>query len=405
MAFNIKDFLNEESKAELKEDFKVEMISAYRLHQSKKNFYSIEQSELNKLKETIELVGVQENLIVKEIKEGEHKGDYEIIAGHRRHRATLELLEEGKGSEMLPCRVNRSKDDILQDLVLIFTNSTQRERSDYEKMQEAQTVKQLLTEYEKTHELPGRKREIVASILNTSTSVIGRLDNINNNLSPEFKEAYKEEKIATYTANELAGISREGQKELFQEYKETGKMDLKTAKEAKKAEKEQRKQITEPVLEDTTDREHLLLNGRINKNKEYNGVKIDLYMAAVKGYCKGWNFESWERGEKLSQLEDTGEAFGFEYKEKDGLCYVGEEWFYTEYEDNQYRIKLGDVIDLIDAMLVVGELVPVIVDIGYWSKKAAEELKQYADYVTNEELAAVQEIVLKARERSEKDRR
>ena len=216
MAFDIKKFMNEESKKEVIDDFPIKKISVKKLHPSKQNFYNIDPKEIEALKDTIELVGVQENLVVREIKEGDFAGEYEIIVGHKRHLAVSELAAEGKVTEFVPCKIDYSGNSALRELILIFTNSTQRERSDYEKMHEIQRVRELLEDYAKNNDLPGRKRDIIAGILNTSKSTISRLDNIRRHIIPEFMQEYKAGKIPTATANEIAGISSERQRELWQ---------------------------------------------------------------------------------------------------------------------------------------------------------------------------------------------
>ena len=239
MAFDIKKFMNEESKKEVIDDFPIKKISVKKLHPSKQNFYNIDPKEIEALKDTIELVGVQENLVVREIKEGEFAGEYEIIVGHKRHLAVSELATEGKVTEFVPCKIDYSGNSALRELILIFTNSTQRERSDYEKMHEIQRVRELLEDYAKNNDLPGRKRDIIAGILNTSKSTISRLDNIRRHIIPEFMQEYKAGKIPTATANEIAGISDEGQQELWQQYRETGSIKKKEAAAVKQEEKPQ----------------------------------------------------------------------------------------------------------------------------------------------------------------------
>ena len=69
----------------------------------------MDPEEIETLKETIELVGVQENLVVRKIQTGKYAGEYEIIAGHKRHRAVTELLAEGKEvPNLLPCNVKQT---------------------------------------------------------------------------------------------------------------------------------------------------------------------------------------------------------------------------------------------------------------------------------------------------------
>lgn len=254
MAFDIKDFFNEESKKEVADNFKIKKISVKKLHPSEQNFYNVDPKEIEALKDTIELVGVQENLVVKEITEGEFAGEYEIISGHKRHLAVSELAAEGKVAEFVPCKIDRSGNNALREMILIFTNSTQRERSDFEKMKEIQRVRELLTDYAKENDLPGRKRDIIAGILNTSKSTVSRLDNIRRHMIPEFMAEYKAGKLPTATANEIAGVSDEGQKELWQQYKKTGSIRKKEAAEAKREERPEKMEDT-PELVRTKEQE------------------------------------------------------------------------------------------------------------------------------------------------------
>lgn len=236
MAFNIADFLNEESKKEMQDDFIIKKIPAEKLHPSKKNFYKMDKEEINALKETIELVGVQENLVVKPLGNGE----YEIISGHKRHRAVTELIREGKDvSNLLPCKIEDATDGVRSELILIFTNSTQRERSDYCKMFEIQRVRELLEEYAQNNHLPGRKRDIIAGILNTSKTTIGKLDNIRRNIIQEFMEEYKKGKISTHAANQIAGADEAGQRLLWERYQENGTIYGKEVMEYKEPKEEQ----------------------------------------------------------------------------------------------------------------------------------------------------------------------
>lgn len=242
MGFDITNFLNSESKKEMKTDWKPIKISVTRLHPApdKANFYHADDKEVRELAESIELVGLQQYPVIRPI---EGTDDYEVIAGHKRRLALLRLLAEGKTEyELVPCKVV-SPDDIQNELILIFTNSTQRERTDYEKMREIERVRELLEEYQKTHELPGRKQTLIAELLGTSKTKVGTLDNINRNLSEPFKEEFASGNISTSTANEIAGLKREKQQELYEKYQETGTV------QAKEVKKEKSRDMTKEELE------------------------------------------------------------------------------------------------------------------------------------------------------------
>lgn len=452
MAFDIKDFLNAESKKEMADDFVLKKIPADKLHPSDKNFYAMDPVEIEALKETIELVGVQENLVVKKISAGENAGDYEIIAGHKRHRAVTELLAEGKEvSPLLPCKVESDADGVKNELILIFTNSTQRERSDYCKMQEIQRVRELLEEYAKYNNVPGRKRDVIAGILNTSKSTIGRLDNIRRNIIPDFLEEYKAGKISTTAANEIAGATPEEQHQLLEKYKETGGIKAKEAAQIKEPEKqlpgrmniedyqgivpernkqeenktepqeiktEENKTEDEPNTEvtitrqtDNTDRKSLVIAGQINPNKEYNGMSVAYFIDAITNsdlfnndFWSGWVDPTTSKPDLIKEYQGiltaytarTGEPCQVEITDKVTVkrteaAAVGE-------------ICLKEFAEIVDA-LILTKVVTVQteeIDVPYWIKETAREIAGLAIWATPEELSVLQDIALKMKERAGK---
>ena len=452
MAFDIKDFLNTESKKEMADDFVLKKIPAEKLHPSDKNFYEMDPVEIEALKETIELVGVQENLIVKKISAGENTGDYEIIAGHKRHRAVTELLAEGKEiSPLLPCKVESDADGVKNELILIFTNSTQRERSDYCKMQEIQRVRELLEEYAKYNNMPGRKRDVIAGILNTSKSTIGRLDNIRRNIIPEFLKEYKVGKISTTAANEIAGATPEEQHQLLEKYKETGSIKAKEAAQIKEPEQQLPGQVniedytgivpesnkpeeikTEPQeikteetetedepntevtitrQQDNTDRKSLVIAGQINPNKEYNGMSVAYFIDAITNsdlfdndFWSGWVDPTTSKPDLIKEYQGvltaytarTGEPCQVEITDKVTVkrteaAAVGE-------------ICFKEFAEIVDA-LILTKVVTVQteeIDVPYWTKETAREIAGLAIWATPEELSVLQDIALKMKERAGK---
>lgn len=216
-------------------------ISVHDLIPSKENFYSVENIE--ELKDSIEMFGVKQNLTVKQLEEDK----YLVISGHRRRLASLALVEEGKKEfEFLPCCIETELDSIKERLLLIITNSTARQLSDWEKVKQAEEMRKLLEEYKKKEKLPGRTREIIASILNTSQTQIARMDSISKNLSEEFKEEFKEEKINISTAYEISTLPKEVQQDVFSEYTESGSITISDVKEKKG---EVKRETEEPAKE------------------------------------------------------------------------------------------------------------------------------------------------------------
>lgn len=233
--FNLNQLLNSastngaaDSEESRRPPLKVIPIKLDNLTPSKNNFYSVEN--VDELKASIEIFGVLQNLTVKPL----DNGMYEIISGHRRYKACTELVAEGKTEfEYVPCGIQAERDEIKENIILIMTNSTTRELSDWEKMKQAEELRKNFEILKKRENLPGRVRDLVADALNTSAAQIGRLNAIENNLTPEFKEEFKDGKIGTSAAYELSGMSKEQQAAAFDEYKEKGGLSVNEVREQK----------------------------------------------------------------------------------------------------------------------------------------------------------------------------
>lgn len=208
---------------------KVVALNINDLIPSSNNFYSVEN--IKELKMSIEMFGVLQNLTVKPL----GNGKYEIVSGHRRHKACMELVAEGKTKfEYIPCGIQTEQDEIKEHILLIMTNSTARELSDWEKMKQAEELRKSFEKLKKRENLTGRVRDLVAEALNTSPTQIARLKAIDNNLTPEFKEEFKEGRIGTSAAYELSGMSEEQQKQAYSEYRESGSVSASEIKEQKR---------------------------------------------------------------------------------------------------------------------------------------------------------------------------
>lgn len=252
--FNLNQILNDksltvgtgetESEESRRAPLKVISLNVRDLVPSKDNFYSVEN--IAELKTSIEMFGVLQNLTVKPL----DSGKYEIISGHRRHKACMELVAEGKTEfEYIPCGIQAEQDEIKERILLIMTNSTARELSDWEKMKQAEELRKNFEVLKKREGLPGRVRDLVAEALNTSPTQIARLSAIDNNLTPEFKEEFKEGKIGTSAAYELSGMSEEQQKQAYSDYQEKGGVSASEVKEQKR----KTESITPPTTAETAE--------------------------------------------------------------------------------------------------------------------------------------------------------
>lgn len=244
--FDLHQLLNERSKAAAvertqephpAESMEQLTLDVYDLIPSKENFYSVEY--INDLKQSISLVGVLQPLLVK------RDGDkYRIKAGHRRRLACMALADEGQEKfRFVPCVIRQEAEEektgnvntILDRLTLLFANGF-REKTDWEKMEEALQTEALVLELRKEISLEGRTRSILAEFTGIKEAQLGRYKAIKNNLCPQLMAEFKANNINISTVYELSGLSSEYQKRACEMYMENGILSISDAKTLKKQE-------------------------------------------------------------------------------------------------------------------------------------------------------------------------
>lgn len=232
--FNLNQLLGGSVKAEEGKgtenspEYNITHVSVYDLEPSEDNFYNTEQ--IQELKDSIAAFGIKQNLIVKPI-EG---NKYRVIAGHRRRLAIISLVEGGKTEfEKVPCIIETEVDELRERLLLITTNSTARQLTDWEKIKQAEELRSILEQVKKRDKVPGRLRDLIASVLDTSPAQVGRMEAISKNLTPVFQNELKEGRVNISTAYEISGMPNEQQQEVYEVYQEHGSVSIKDVKEKK----------------------------------------------------------------------------------------------------------------------------------------------------------------------------
>ena len=209
----LKSIGQKQSQEKKKAAPRVQMIHYTKLKPSPDNFYDTEGIE--KLAAAIRIAGEIKNpLRVRKTDIDE----YEVNEGHRRRLATIYNVEQLgiKEFEFVPCVVEDTTNTIGK-LNLILSNSTQRERTEYEKMQETAKLRILLEQYAKENEtkIPSTDmRKMISTILGVSGTKVAQLESINRNLVDEAKEQFKDGSMPVSVANEMAGLPEEIQRDL-----------------------------------------------------------------------------------------------------------------------------------------------------------------------------------------------
>ena len=229
VAFNLTQLLNSNSREVNKNEeeemktlnFNIKNIDIDHIVPAKENFYSVD--DIENIKQSIELLGIEQNLIVERI----DRDNYKLVAGHRRYFASKALVEEGKEEfRILPCKIKSKSEDntLLNKLTMIMTNSTTRELTDWEKMQQSIEVEEIINQLKKENNIKGRTRDLLSEILNISSSQLGRYKAINNNLIDELQEEFKNNNINYSVAYKASQLTKEYQLKAFIKLQEEGSL-------------------------------------------------------------------------------------------------------------------------------------------------------------------------------------
>lgn len=190
---------------------------------SEDNFYSM--SAIEELAGLIELSGgvKQPGLVVPL-----GGGKYKLLSGHRRRLASIQLVKQGKEAyRKMPCMVEDAEreqgpeaDELraIDEAILLITTNGQREKTDWDKVQEATRLRALLEKKRRFEKIPGETRKIIAEQLGTTPAQVGRYDSIEKHLIPAFKTWLEKGEIGISVAYELSMLPEEVQKEKADEY-------------------------------------------------------------------------------------------------------------------------------------------------------------------------------------------
>lgn len=205
--FNLADLMGDVSKLDTSPELIAEQIPLNKIDVNSKNFYAVD--DVTALMDSIELIGVQQPLVVLPV-----DGRYRLIAGHRRFKALSEL-----GKETAPCVIQSGLTETEEQLALILTNSTVRELTYAERVEQARKLKELfIKRREEGAKLPGRIRDMVAEAMQESASNIARMEATDKHLIDDWKKDLKAYDISQSAAYELSKLPENVQRKLKTQY-------------------------------------------------------------------------------------------------------------------------------------------------------------------------------------------
>ncbi|WP_287486023.1 ParB/RepB/Spo0J family partition protein [Blautia sp.] len=213
--FGINDILNAKTKAagQQAQGYKEIYLSPYEVKAAEENTHQ-KLEGIEELADSFLHVGQEQPTVLARV-----NGEYRIIDGHRRNEANKLNLERGhKEYEKV---LFRSKDmsEAMYELSLLAGNGYTQELTAYEKTRLVERTKAALIRAKKEDglEIKGKMRDLIASMLNESSTNVARMESINNNATPEIKEQLKSGSIGVTAAYEAAKLSEAEQKEIAEQ--------------------------------------------------------------------------------------------------------------------------------------------------------------------------------------------
>lgn len=216
--FGINDIMNVKSMAsgaDRVSEYKEIWLSPYEVKPSESNFYS--QEKIEELADSFLAVGQQQPSVLARI-----DGEFIIVSGHRRNLANIYNVERGYEKYRKVRYLYKDMTPAMLELFLLMGNIYNRELTAWERTQQAQRFKEALIRAKKEGglEIKGSLREMVADLMNESSSNIAKMDSINKNASPEIKDELRKGNLGITAAYEAAKLPYEKQKEIAEKSSE-----------------------------------------------------------------------------------------------------------------------------------------------------------------------------------------
>lgn len=212
--FGINDILNAKSKAEAAagttDKYKEIYLSPYEVEAAEENTHQNLEG-IEELADSFLHVGQEQPTVLARV-----NGVYKIIDGHRRNAANIFNLERGhKEYEKVLYRY-KDMSEAMYELSLLAGNGYTQPLTAYEKTRLVERTKAALirAKEEDGLEIQGKMRDLIAAMLNESSTNVARMESINNNATPEVKEQLKNGNMGVTAAYEAAKLPPEEQKEI-----------------------------------------------------------------------------------------------------------------------------------------------------------------------------------------------
>jgi len=248
--FGINDLIDikkKESGSETVDEYKEIWLNPKDVKLSESNFYS--QENIEELADSFLAVGQQQPTVLARV-----NGEFRIVSGHRRNLANIKNLERGYQEYGKVRYLYRDMTPAMPELSLLMGNAYNRELTGWEKIQQAKRLKEALIRAKKEDglKIPGKLRDVVAELMNESSTNIARMECISNHAASEIGEEFKKGNLGISAAYEAAKLPLDEQREIAKQASEKGGITAKevTERAMKKREgKDNRKEKGFSVVE------------------------------------------------------------------------------------------------------------------------------------------------------------
>ena len=297
--FGINDLIDikkKESGSETVNAYKEIWLNPRDVKPSESNFYS--QENIEELADSFLAVGQQQPTVLARV-----NGEFRIVSGHRRNLANIRNLERGYREYEKVRYLYKDMTPAMLELSLLIGNALNRELTPWEKTQQAQRLKEALVKArdEDGLEIQGKLRDIVADLMNESSSGIARMDSIHHHAVPEVQEEFRKGTLNISAAYEASKLSEEEQKAIAEKAAEEGGMKAKevTERAMKNREgKDGRKNKGFSVVSNLdTDLQHQ--NGKEIQRDNFTGKMEEKQTGQT---AKGGNIRKFKKGNRHQEI-------------------------------------------------------------------------------------------------------
>ena len=282
--FGINDIMDIKSKtsgADGANDYKEIWLNPYEVKPSDSNFYA--QENIEELADSFLAVGQQQTVL------GKVDGQFWIVSGHRRNRANILNIERGHQEYQQVRYLYKDMTQPMLELSLLMGNAYNRELTAWEKTQQAKRLKEALMRAKKEDglEIPGKLRDVVAGLMNESSSNVAKMESITHNAVQEIQDQFKNGNIGISAAYEAAKLSPEEQKAVAEKTAEGKNISVKEIAGKRTAKKDggnkggskentPEQSISEQSIPEQAIQERTIQEQAIQKEKQKEGFESNM---------------------------------------------------------------------------------------------------------------------------------